>query len=93
MHVHTLATHVYSDTIQRYLADLSVTTPSVCANGNGDSAGSQLPDAFADSISNDLAGVEAIARGLDPKAVGQFLDVVEQCQGQVLMSGIGEVHY
>lgn len=49
-----------------------------------------LPSAFMDSITRDMDGVRNIPRGLDSPTVREFLDVIEQCEGQILLSGIGE---
>jgi hypothetical protein len=49
-----------------------------------------LPGEFSASISRDAEGVQAIGRGLESLEVQQFMDILEQCQGQVFMSGIGK---
>ena len=51
---------------------------------------SGLPVEFGASISKDIDGVRSIEAGLDHVAVREFLNVLEQCEGQILMSGIGK---
>ena len=51
---------------------------------------SRLPTELINSISKDIDGVRDISAGLDHAAVGEFLTVLEQCEGQILLSGIGE---
>ena len=51
---------------------------------------SGLPAEFGSSISKDVDSVRGIEAGLDHDAVREFLNVLEQCEGQILMSGIGK---
>lgn len=44
---------------------------------------------FTSSLQNDLAAA-TISQEVDRKMVATFIDVLEECQGQLLVSGIGE---
>lgn len=58
---------------------------------SGSSPTSGLPVEFNASIGKDIDGVSGIPAGLDHIEVRQFMDVLEQCEGQMLFSGIGKI--
>lgn len=41
-------------------------------------------------MSKDIEGLQALPGGLDSQGVKRFLDLLEECQGQLLLSGIGK---
>ena len=77
----------YSDTIQSYLADLAAVSPT-SKDTPADSA-KILPKEFSESVCRDIKGVSNILEGLDSQEVRQFLDIIEQCEGHLFLSGIG----
>ena len=80
----------FSDTIQSYLADLAVVDPSATTSKDAlaDSA-KILPREFSDSVCRDIKGMSNILEGLDSQGVREFLDLIEQCEGHLFLSGIG----
>ena len=74
-----------SATIKGYLPDsLAVSFAQEC----GDQATGPL-GVFSASINRDLEGLQGLGEGLDWTTVRKFLDTIEQCEGQVILSGIG----
>ena len=51
-----------------------------------------LPSNFAESISRDAEGLQAMIEG-GLEGASQFVDILEQCPGQILLSGIGKNSY
>ena len=62
--------------------------PLLCADGfqNG------TLSAFRTSLVNDLQAATAMCDGLDMNSVEPFLSALEDCQGAILTSGVGEGH-
>ena len=60
--------------------------PLLCADGfqNG------TLSAFRTSLVNDLQAATAMCDGLDMNSVEPFLSALEDCQGAILTSGVGE---
>lgn len=81
--LHTLC---FSTTIQRYLPDNN--TLAMVPKSSGIKAG-DIPSIFIDSINRDIEGVKVMPENLDYNGVREFLDTIEQCEGQLLLSGIG----
>ena len=50
----------------------------------------KIPSTFSQSIRRDIDGAKSVASGLDPDEVVEFLRVIEECEGQLFLSGIGE---
>lgn len=50
-----------------------------------------LPNFFTESIRKDVEGIASLLKdGPDPLNVKEFLEVLDKCEGQVLVSGIGK---
>ena len=83
----SIVLYFHSGTIQTFLpAHLAVvpSSPAEHPQTNG------LPTEFISSISRDVEGVRGVADGLDYVAVKEFLSALDRCNGQILLSGMGE---
>lgn len=89
---------MHSATIQRYLAELAVTAPIIPISDSPSSLPTEpsvesdkeaLPSNFSESINRDAEGVQGMVAG-GIEGVKQFVDILEQCRGQILLSGIGK---
>ena len=75
-----------SSTIKSYLPD-SLAVSFAAASGSERASGAL--SVFSESISRDLEGIQGVQAGLDWTGVREFMDMVEQCEGQIFLSGIG----
>ena len=59
---------------------------------NGDCSGhcGEGPTNFFQSISKDIMAINSLVHGLDGDGVSDFIDFIENCKGQILLSGIGK---
>ena len=58
---------------------------------NGDSASHEEGETgFSQSIVKDLTAISSLVQGLDPSSVSDFLDYIDDCKGQILLSGVGK---
>ena len=47
---------------------------------------------FHDSIRKDYEGIKYVAEGLDSNEVNRFLDLIDECEGHLVLSGIGKLN-
>ena len=85
---------MHSATIQRYLAELGVTAPSISISGAAPCPGHDEEDGlsseFSASVSQDAESIQAVVGGMERQEVQQFMDILCQCRGEIFLSGIGE---
>jgi len=69
---------------------LSMTNRGSC--GHNDSSGycEEGSTKFFQSISNDIMAINSLVQELDRDRVCEFVDFIENCEGQILLSGIGK---
>ena len=72
--------------MKQYLPEVFSSHPGEYNVGSG-------PDrlqSFKASLRNDVQGIKDIEERIDCKSLTSFLDALEGCQGQIIVSGIGE---
>ena len=94
----TILSYMSSTFIRRHLPESFAPTFMEASNitsaaTGGDSGPQGILRSFAESINKDLAAISSLMEGLDPLEVKEFVDVVEKCEGQVVLSGMGKDHH
>ena len=55
-------------------------------------SGADIPlKAFHQSVRNDIMAAKGVTDNLNPNKLREFVKAIDECQGQILISGIGEL--
>ena len=74
-----------SDLLNSYLPDVEF----FC--GHRFESGADIPlKAFHQSVRNDIMAAKGVTDNLNPNKLREFVKALDECQGQILISGIGE---
>ena len=74
-----------SDVLNSYLPDVEF----FC--GHRFESGADIPlKAFHQSVRNDIMAAKGVTDNLNPNKLREFVKALDECQGQILISGIGE---
>lgn len=66
---------------------------AVISNGNAvhvTNGFTSLPNSFMESVKRDIKAVEDVEKELDPAELNHFIDLLEECGGQLILSGVGK---
>ena len=74
-----------SNVLNSYLPDVEF----FC--GHHFESGADIPlKAFHQSVRNDIMAAKGVTDNLNPNKLREFVKAIDECQGQILISGIGE---